>query len=156
MFIIFCCVCTKVNIIFSGIIIDIGKMRDYDRLLRRIGEFGLYQKIFYVVLIFTGIPNAIQSMLNTYLQATPKFWCSQWTVTNASQGSFHRRAPPGEYGNATAECFRQEPFLNGNQSEQSDVAYEKCSSWDYDYTLYGNTAVTQVRMMINYVTEVEI
>ena len=132
-------------------------MLDFDALLEKIGPFGRYQIIFYVVIGITSAPAGMQTLLSVYLFATPRHWCHVPELANLSlEEQRLLTVPPGEltgypsddacyiYDVNYAEVYQK--YVNNYSHVIGNASsVRECTHWSYDMELYGLTAVSEVR-----------
>ena len=133
-------------------------MLNFDGLLEKLGPFGRYQIIFYIVIGMTSAPAGMQTLLSVYLFATPRHWCHVPELANLSLDEQRLlTVPPGELTGHPADdsCYVYDVnytevylrYVNNNNTQVTANAssFRECTQWGYDMELYGPTAVTEVR-----------
>jgi hypothetical protein len=144
---------------------------DFDALLPYIGEFGLYQKVFYLLMCIPTMPAAFLAFNQVFLSAEPQHWCKVAAfedfaqVSNLSLAHKLRLSIPRrdlgrglenyvvyescvQYDVNFTEVFVQNGYSWPERPDRSwNLTYCR-EGWQYDTSEYKNTLVTEVRMYL--------
>ncbi|XP_050546286.1 beta-alanine transporter [Daktulosphaira vitifoliae] len=89
---------------------------DFDKILMDVGEYGSYQKrLMWIIVLPCVLPCGFHAYNQLFMAATPVFWCKEDKNSN--------------YTFKTNTCI--------------DINNETCESWDYDFSRYSSTIVTE-------------
>ena len=134
---------------------------DLDSVLKKIGEFGPFQKRLYFLLCLVSIPAAFHNLGYVFWAARPDHWCAlpdlvSPDVARLNQSEQIALSIPSEgeedllskcliydlnYANLSDEDIR-EAVGRKNRSEST----RSCSQWNYDTSQYKSTIVTEVSL----------
>ena len=129
---------------------------DFDTILSDIGKLGWYQLYLSVLVGLGMLMVAVHCLANIFLSGTPDYWCvdehhygnigntSTWVFYRSNNITVDNGVQPMEH-NATASTSSCsiDPSVR-HHGNLTDMETPGCSSWSYDNTVYGFTAVTKV------------
>ena len=132
---------------------------EFDDVLQQyVGEFGLYQLLFYFGASSVGILTGIGTLEYSFIGASPQHWChvtelNTYNFTASEIESFV--SPPlsdtkydacsmyeRNYANITEKDIWN--FVHGNHSNSDHLTVTQCYAWTYDKSEYKSTFVTEV------------
>ena len=128
-------------------------MVDFDYILDRLGPFGRYQKLHWIIAYLVIIPKGFHNILNVYLFATPDHWCSLPELSNLSIAEQRLLTAPGsDLTSDVASCFVRDvdyrevylTYVTNGIVLYNGTDTRPCTDWAYDHDMYGTTAVTKV------------
>ena len=129
-------------------------MVEFDQFLEKVGEFGKYQRIMYVLVCFVGIIAAFNNMNSVFTAATPPHWCSvpELSQFGLSEEEIKNLTIPLEEEDGE-RVYSQCKMYNRNYSGLTDLSsiggddpgVVACrNGWTYDTSLYQSTIVMDV------------
>ncbi|EDV44241.1 uncharacterized protein Dana_GF16119 [Drosophila ananassae] len=118
----------------------------YDEAILKLGDFGRYQKIIYILICLTSIPVAFHKLAGVFLLAKPEFRCllpfeEQNATYELSPNLWNLSYPQGEVCEYYDVGYTQE-YLTGSIPRSSNQT-TGCSRYVYDQSKYLNSAVTE-------------
>ena len=130
---------------------------DFDKVLAQGGEFGKYQKTFFLLLCFPAIFTASTTLINTFNLAVPEFRCQIPDCDNNNSSHYQDAFRPNGFANFTipleevdghwqyAQCWMRP--RKGQQTCSKDNFHQNvrtsCQDYVYDRTHFKQTAVTE-------------
>ncbi len=134
---------------------------EFERTLKVIGEFGLFQKVFLLALAIYQLMHAMQNSATNFVSPRHAHWCSIEPLVNYSYANQKYIGIPNnkelQDDNVYDECeafdlswtnYSDEEFANWNRSVHSDgVATYYCKKWTFDIkTTFRSTATSEVML----------
>lgn len=136
---------------------------DMDQVLKIIGEFGRFQRVFYVLICLAAIPTAFFNLGIVFIAAQPNHWCMvpELQNLNLSTDDILNISIPLEIRNDKLEYSQCKMYYrNYSQISQADdisstfkewkpneTKYVDCQhGWQYDDSQYESTIAMQVRV----------
>lgn len=132
----------------------------FDDILKRLGEFGPYQRRIYFLLCLPAISCALHKLVWVFVGAVPPHRCQ--TALDTIMNHSLPYTLPDEVWNITipyswksGECTRPVTTnftwdisqQSSNSSNQSDIAHEYCDRWVYDTSQYKSTIVNDFNLV---------
>ena len=132
---------------------------EFDDVLQQyVGEFGLYQLLFYFGASSVGILTGIGTLEYSFIGASPQHWChvTELNTYNFTASEIESYVSPPladsgydacsmyerNYANVTKEAIWD--FAHGNHSNSDNLMVTQCNAWTYDKSEYTSTVVTEV------------
>ncbi|KAK7503285.1 hypothetical protein BaRGS_00005550 [Batillaria attramentaria] len=122
-----------------------------DQILRQIGEFGIFQKLMYLLVNLLGITHGARMMIAEFMLYNPQHRCAlpgykndTYEVQSAEHESLVNHFVPNATGNQEDDVY-DHCHLYSYSSDPNHVATstEKCDRWVYDTSLFSKTAITE-------------
>ncbi|XP_055499271.1 organic cation/carnitine transporter 2-like [Leucoraja erinacea] len=135
-------------------------MRDYDEITAFLGEWGPAQKLIFLLLTVSVIPNGFAGLSIIFVGDTPEHRCSIPGNLNLSQAWMNRTIPlvPGTQVQYS-QCSRYRLDVIRNLSDVfpdpdllnvSGIEEEPClDGWDYSHDQYTSTIVSEWDLVCN-------
>ncbi|XP_076445199.1 organic cation transporter protein-like [Babylonia areolata] len=118
-----------------------------DEILRRVGEFGMYQKMIYLLLNLIGVTHGFRMLIAVFMLYTPKHRCSIPTYPNDTykiQSQEHAdlvaRFIPNKTDDHDLGPYDLCHVYSGAGARNATVG---CDRWVYDKSMFVNTAVME-------------
>lgn len=146
----------------------------FDELSVHLGEFGRYQRRVYFLTCMMVIPTAWHIAIQVFTAGYTDHWCSipEWENTNCTIWNITDAAECEEFKKDAGipsmtpvdgdevlydQCARYNvtgvEFYPGiNSSSYSDVTLKCDAGWDYDTSEYKSTIITEVRAILQTVS----
>ena len=132
---------------------------EFDDVLQQyVGEFGLYQLLFYFGASSVGILTGIGTLEYSFIGASPQHWChvTELNTYNFTASEIESYVSPPladsgydacsmyerNYANVTEEDIWS--FVHGNHSNSDNLTETPCNVWIYDKSDYHSTVITEV------------
>ena len=133
---------------------------DYDAALRQVGDFGPYQLIVCLSVMYYQANHGMQNAVVNFISAHQRHWCKVDAVQNLTEQQQKYIAIPYSDGERLHDScsyfdlpwtnFTQDDFETWNRTAMTDgVGGRKCTQWVYDYSEYDATISSEVRYMIS-------
>ncbi|ALC47004.1 Orct2 [Drosophila busckii] len=119
----------------------------YDEVITKLGDFGPYQKIIYLLICLTSIPVAFHKLAGVFLLGKPDFRCELPFEARNSSSSHYELDPQL----LSAAFAAHEPCTYYNYDYSNETGFRRaenataqtCSSYVYDQSKILNSAVTE-------------
>ncbi|XP_060070290.1 organic cation transporter protein-like [Ylistrum balloti] len=108
---------------------------NFDETLRKIGEFGPYQRRVYFLLCLLVVFIGLSDVVNAFLLFTPNYRCfglNENTLANFTNGTVDNEEP---------KCTQSLEIINSSGHEENTV--DICTSWKYDKSVFVESIVTE-------------
>ncbi|KAJ8315874.1 hypothetical protein KUTeg_008024 [Tegillarca granosa] len=127
----------------------------FDDILRKLGEFGTYQKRLYILLCIPMVSAGFHMVISVFLTGTPDHRCAIPGYDNDTyevQNAYHQYIVNLTIPKSTDETKEYDQCMryDGNTSEPDtfeNATKVKCSSWVYDKTIYIATFTAQENLV---------
>ena len=129
---------------------------DFDKILDRVGSFGLFQKYYIVLLGLTGIPMGAMSLANVFIAGLPQFWCYIPELGNFTREEQQEISSPWIGSGEKDSCnvydvdYGSLDYSVANYSYfkhlHTNTSLRRCTEWMYDDSVFSYTTVTRVRI----------
>ncbi|XP_038269163.1 solute carrier family 22 member 5-like [Dermochelys coriacea] len=131
-------------------------MQDYEGLTAFLGEWGPFQRLIFLLLSASIVPNGFTGLSIVFLAGAPEHRCRVPPSANLSRewlnASIPRELRGGREGPSRCRRYRLESLANfsalglqpGRDVDLSQLEQEKClDGWEYSRELYLSTIVTE-------------
>uniref|UniRef100_A0A8C4S7S6 Solute carrier family 22 member 4 n=1 Tax=Erpetoichthys calabaricus TaxID=27687 RepID=A0A8C4S7S6_ERPCA len=132
-------------------------MRDYDEATAFLGDWGRFQRLMFIFLSASTIPNGFSGMSVVFLADTPEHECIvpwnanislAWRNVSIPLESMNdgamRRSQCTRYNLSALRDFTDRQFLPGVDVNVSTIARERClDGWEYSRQRYISTIVSE-------------
>ena len=119
------------------------KIPDFEDLVSKLGEFGLYQKILYLALWLPAASMSIGIYSSVFLEFVPDYHCDSPCFKDDPNLANHLK----NLDDPT--CTIPQPWLNSNHSTCQNGLEDivKCQNFVYDQTIFWSTAITDFNVV---------
>jgi hypothetical protein len=130
---------------------------NFDDILRKTGEIGLFQIILFTLLGFVGIPTGEQNLLMVFLGQDHDHWCTVPALANFTTEQLKYIAIPYDTENKQYDRCSQynidfskyspDELAGWNRTLMIDnmTMSKPCNAWTFDKTHGLSTVIEQVR-----------
>ncbi|RWS26291.1 Organic cation transporter 1-like protein [Leptotrombidium deliense] len=118
---------------------------DFEVLLKKVGDFGKYQKLLlYLFFLPTATLAPLLCTTTLFMVSSPKYRCFHHSVNNQSE---HR---PNLFKDEQDACLFKNSSYETRASNNSNATNNICEFWIYDTTNYEENAVTFFNLICDH------
>lgn len=118
----------------------------FDDLLEKLGKFGRYQKILYILIVLPIICHSFPSMSWTFILGKHDHRCAMSELLNDSYqpyGEERTAVNNNSEGDIVVETYSQCTIITNNY-HTNITATKKCDRWVYDKSVFQTTVISDV------------